>query len=104
MIGSHFSLRGDPGLRPVRVLLWQSRHDDRGIEFLVAPEPGARRVYVRHCDQRAPLAPCRRAGDRWTRCVVTITRRRAEELSLTPASEAEIAAALAERQTLSWRK
>lgn len=80
LIGSQrtFASWKDPGNQKVRVVLWQSRHDNHGIEWLVAPEPGARRVYLRHIEHRAPHRPCRVAGQPWTRTLVTITRHLAE--------------------------
>jgi len=93
-VGSQLSLRAgsrDPAYAPVRVLLWQSRHNTYGIEWLVEPVAGSRRVFLKHSEHREHYQPRRIPGQKWTRTLITITRQLAERHGLRVLTDVEVA-------------
>lgn len=88
-VGSALTLRGDGGRNHVIVELWQIGHTSDGISFSTS---GARptmrgdgsRVLTIPIPEIVKLTPARRAGDYFTRTLLTLRRDTAERLQLAP--------------------
>lgn len=86
MIGSQLDLRGGHSRERVTVELWQIGHDARGLTFSTSGQRGddTARVVTIPIPDILKLAPARRAGDYFTRNLVTLDAHVAVRHRLTP--------------------